>query len=60
MRGKKAKRLRRMIYGEMAHETREYVRIPFRWMGGGITSYQIINAPTSLRAKYLAAKRVAK
>lgn len=47
MRGKKAKQLRKKIYGDYSHKARRYMRLD---------SGQIINAPDSLRSKYLKAK----
>jgi hypothetical protein len=54
MRGTKAKRLRKQIYGDTSLRVeRSYIRQSGRYYRGG----GIINHPDSPRAKYQAAKR---
>jgi hypothetical protein len=59
MNGKKAKRIRKAIYGEQSlRQKREYVRLRNQpdWKLGMILG-TIMNAPDSLRARYQMAKR---
>ena len=49
MRGSKAKKIRKIVYGDHAHGERKYVIS---------NKGQIMNKPGSLRAKYLKAKEL--
>lgn len=59
MNSKKAKRIRKEVYGDLSTKgERQYVESNHRRVKGGV-SKTLTNAPGSLRAKYLKAKKEA-